>query len=57
MLTMQAVGATIAGVIAQHVPATSAMALMAVASVLVTLALTPRLRQPVDAPLPEKVPV
>ncbi|WP_329007430.1 MFS transporter [Micromonospora rifamycinica] len=55
LLTMQAVGATIAGLLAQWVPTGTAMALMAVASLLVTLALTPALRRPVAAGQPESV--
>jgi MFS family permease len=50
MLTMQAVGATIAGVIAEHVSPASAMTIMAVASVITTLALTPRLLRPAPVP-------
>ena len=48
MLTMQAVAATVAGVVAQQVPVAAAMVTMAVLSLLVTLVLMPRLRQPLD---------
>lgn len=44
MLTMQAVGATIAGTVAQYTSPTTAMTAMAVASLIVTLLLTPGLR-------------
>lgn len=44
LLTMQAVGATIAGAVAQYVPAGTAMTITAVASLSVTLVLTPALR-------------
>jgi hypothetical protein len=47
MLTMQAVGATIAGAIAERLSAAATMSIMATMSILVTLALTPGLRQPV----------
>jgi predicted MFS family arabinose efflux permease len=58
MLTMQAVGAAIAGAVAERVPVGTAMALMAVLSVLVTLALTPGLRRSVGSSAPaEPVPV
>ena len=50
MLTMQAVGATIAGVVAEHVSPASAMTIMAVASVITTVALTPRLLRPAPVP-------
>jgi predicted MFS family arabinose efflux permease len=43
MLAMQAVGATIAGLVAGHVSPASAMTIMALASVVTTVALTPRL--------------
>ncbi|MFI0791504.1 MFS transporter [Micromonospora rubida] len=55
LLTMQAVGATIAGLLAQFIPVGAAMSVMAVASLLVTLVLTPALRQPVIASRVEKV--
>jgi MFS family permease len=45
LLTFQAVGATIAGFVAQFIPTGTAMNLMAVSSLLVTLVLTPALRQ------------
>lgn len=44
MLTLQGVGAALAGAVAQHTSAATAMAVMAAASVAVTLALTPGLR-------------
>jgi len=44
-LTMQAIGAATAGAIAQHIPVADAMTVMAVASALVSLALTPGLRR------------
>jgi predicted MFS family arabinose efflux permease len=44
MLAMQAIGAALAGAVAQHGSAATAMAVMAVASVTVTLALAPGLR-------------
>ena len=44
MLTMQAVGATLAGLLAERWPPAEVMALLAVASVAVTLALGPGLR-------------
>lgn len=44
MLTMQGVGAALAGAVAQHTSPSAAMALMAAASVAVTLALAPGLR-------------
>jgi MFS family permease len=50
MLTMQAVGATTAGLVAEHVSPASAMTILAIASVVTTVALTPRLLRP--APLP-----
>ena len=46
MLTMQAVGATVAGALAQVLPVGTAMAVMAVASLCVTAALTPAMRRP-----------
>lgn len=49
LLTMQAVAATIAGLVAQYVPTSTAITLMAVASLLVTLVLRPASRQPVVA--------
>ncbi|MEV0730601.1 MFS transporter [Polymorphospora sp. NPDC050346] len=55
LLTMQAVGATIAGLVAQFVPVGTAMAVMAVVSLLVTVVLTPALRRPVVAAEVEKV--
>ena len=50
MLTMQAVGATTAGLVTEHVSPASAMTILAIASVVTTVALTPRLLRP--APLP-----
>ncbi|MFI7080046.1 MFS transporter [Micromonospora sp. NPDC049903] len=44
MLTMQAVAASVAGALAQWVPVSTAMVLMALSSLLVTASLTPRLR-------------
>jgi predicted MFS family arabinose efflux permease len=55
LLTMQAVGATIAGLVAQFIPIGTAMSVMAIASLLVTLVLTPALRQPVIASRVERV--
>lgn len=52
MMTMQAVGATVAGLIAQHLPAGPAMAVMGALSLLVTLSLSRGLR--LSAPAPEK---
>ncbi|NLU81013.1 MFS transporter [Micromonospora sp. HNM0581] len=49
LFTMQAVGATIAGLVAQFMPTGAAMSVMAIASLLVTLVLTPALRQAVTA--------
>ena len=52
MMAMQAVGATIAGAVAEVLPAGGAMATMAAVSLLVTVWLTPRLRttaEPVTA--------
>jgi MFS family permease len=57
-MTMQAVGATIAGVIAQHLPVGPAMAVMGALSLLVSLSLSRGLRRSappaaaVDAPAP-----
>ena len=44
MLTMQAVGAALAGAVASHLPTGLTMACLAAASILVTLSLTPGLR-------------
>jgi predicted MFS family arabinose efflux permease len=44
MMGMQAVGATLAGAVAQHLPVGTAMTVMAAASIAVSLALTPGLR-------------
>ncbi|MEV8513739.1 MFS transporter [Dactylosporangium sp. NPDC051484] len=46
MFTMQAVGATLAGAMAQLVSPATAMAVMAAASILVSVLLAPRLRRP-----------
>ncbi|MGR6919672.1 MFS transporter [[Actinomadura] parvosata] len=46
MKAMQAVGATLAGLIAQYLPAGATMAVLAVASLAVTALLTPALRLP-----------
>lgn len=53
MLTMQGVGAALAGAVAQHTSSSTAMAVMAAASVAVTLVLAPGLRTGL-APLPER---
>jgi MFS family permease len=50
MLTMQAVGATTAGLIAEHVSPASAMTILTVASVVTTVTLTPRLLRREDRP-------
>jgi MFS family permease len=50
MLTMQAVGATTAGLVAEHVSPASAMTILAVASLVTTVALTPRLLRPAPVP-------
>ena len=53
MLTMQGVGAAIAGVVAQRTSPGAAMAVMAAASVAVTLILAPGLRsRKKDGPIP-----
>ncbi|MBO2454480.1 MFS transporter [Actinomadura barringtoniae] len=52
MLTMQAVGATLAGLVAQVTSPSMAMTIMAIVSVAVTLALAPGLR-PLPKPAPE----
>jgi predicted MFS family arabinose efflux permease len=44
MLTMQGIGAALAGAVAQQIPPGAAMTVMAAASVAVTLALAPGLR-------------
>lgn len=46
MLTMQAVGAVTAGLVAQHLSPGTAMAVMATASLVITLALSPALAAP-----------
>jgi MFS family permease len=46
MLTMQAIGATIAGVVAESLTPASTITIMAVASVVTTIVLTPRLLRP-----------
>jgi MFS family permease len=50
MLTMQAVGATSAGLVAEHLSPASAMTILAIASVVTTVALTPRLLRPAPVP-------
>ncbi|MET9533468.1 MFS transporter [Streptomyces sp. NPDC006649] len=50
MLTLQGVGATLAGTVAQHTSAATALVVMAAASVAVSLALVPGLRTPAPAP-------
>jgi MFS family permease len=57
MLTMQGVGSAIAGAIAQHTSASTAMTVMATASVIVTLSLARGLRpSPVDlSPVPTQL--
>ncbi|WP_283138231.1 MFS transporter [Rhizohabitans arisaemae] len=50
MLVLQAVGATVAGAVAQYLAAGTAMAVTAAASLLVTLALIPFLRSPAQTP-------
>ncbi|GAA0321554.1 MFS transporter [Actinoallomurus spadix] len=58
MLTLQGVGAALAGAVAQHVSPATAMAVMAVASVTVTILLAPGLRReptPVSEGSPEPV--
>jgi MFS family permease len=54
MLTMQGVGAAVAGVVAQRTSPGAAMAVMAAASVAVTLILAPGLRSGPTAPQPGK---
>ncbi|MFL6123877.1 MAG: MFS transporter, partial [Actinophytocola sp.] len=54
MLTMQGVGAAIAGAVAQQSSPAVAMTVMAAASVAVTLTLAPGLRTPLPAPSVEK---
>jgi predicted MFS family arabinose efflux permease len=49
MLTMQAVGAAVAGALARQLPIGVTMTVLAVASTVVTLVLTPALRVPVPA--------
>jgi hypothetical protein len=49
MLTMQAVGAAVAGALARQLPIGVTMTVLAVASTVVTLVLTPALRAPVPA--------
>jgi MFS family permease len=51
MLTMQAVGATLAGAVAQWLPVGTTMTVMAIASIAVTLALTPGLLRPSGRPV------
>ncbi|WP_214323800.1 MFS transporter [Nonomuraea sediminis] len=54
MKAMQAVGSTLAGLIAQHLPAGAAMAVMAVASLAATAMLSRGLRLSDGEPLPEQ---
>jgi sugar phosphate permease len=58
MFTMQAVGATLAGAVAQVVSPAHAMAVMAAASITVSLLLAPHLRRrtPPAAPAPAAAP-
>jgi hypothetical protein len=57
MFTMQAVGATLAGAIAQALPAGRAMAVLAVASIAVSALLARALHRPLPpAPAPAAVP-
>jgi hypothetical protein len=53
MMTMQAVGATVAGLIAQHLPAGPAITVMAVLSLLVTALLSRGLRLSAPGPAVE----
>jgi predicted MFS family arabinose efflux permease len=55
VLTMQGVGAALAGAVAQLTSPSTAMAVMAAASVAVTLALAPRLLRSGDLPVPDQV--
>jgi predicted MFS family arabinose efflux permease len=55
MLTMQAVGATCAGVIAEYLSASTAMVAMAALSLTATLLLTPGLSRPVHRPVDQSV--
>jgi hypothetical protein len=43
MLAMQAVGATLAGLVSEHTGPATAITIMALLSLMVTIALTPRL--------------
>lgn len=52
MRTMQGVGAALAGAVAQYTSASTGIAVVAAASIAVTLALMPGLRADRDAPLP-----
>ncbi|MFG6200601.1 hypothetical protein ACFKCF_50760, partial [Nonomuraea sp. JJY05] len=52
MKAMQAAGATLAGLVAQYLPAGAAMAVMAVASLAVTALLSPALRLSSNGTLP-----
>ena len=53
MLAMQGVGAAVAGAVAQYTSPATAMTVMAVASVTVTVALARGLRAPVTRPVPQ----
>lgn len=55
LLAMQAAGATIAGTVAQFLPAATAMTVMAAASLAITIALTAGLRQPATEVAAEKI--
>jgi hypothetical protein len=55
MMTMQAVGASVAGLIAQFLTPGHTMVVLAVISVAITLALTPALRRPLPAQRPVTV--
>ncbi|MFG6201393.1 hypothetical protein [Nonomuraea sp. JJY05] len=56
MKAMQAAGATLAGLVAQYLPAGAAMAVMAVASLVVTAMLSPALRLSNGTPPPRPQP-
>ncbi|HCT80719.1 MAG TPA: MFS transporter [Micromonosporaceae bacterium] len=56
MLTMQAIGATVAGSIAEYLQPATAIVVMATASLAVTIALTPRLRVRIEAASAENLP-
>ena len=56
LLTMQAVGATLAGLVAQFLPAGTAISVMALASLLITVLLTPALRPATTVPAKQASP-